>query len=131
MFKGRSSLALILRALVGGRLTANWSGIVLIITDVEDGKKVVFACTICEVKYGINVECELLLDGYNARKYKRVDEFIDAHEKCEKVSRELIDFMARVNDEKVEVKTKYDHPLIDLAVELFQPQWVKVFPIME
>lgn len=117
------------------------------IKSVDEHKGIiVFCCPTCEVKYGIDVDVELnTKNGFSERKYKRVFEFMDVHENCypwiwrQKEFTDQYGFgLAKMVGDmeftpKVEAKETKDwgHPLINKAIELFQPTRIQVFPYME
>lgn len=96
------------------------------IKDVIEGKKILYSCGICEVRYGLDVEIELnLLNGYSERKYQRVFDFMNVHEKCDPPMFGPKPFRIPMPEEK-----DYGHPLINYAVKLFEPQRIQEFPLM-
>jgi len=81
----------------------------------KDQKTFTLSCKECSNIYKVHVQIHIQVGQYHPQKWKRVDEFIETHAECQPVKR----------------SSSSTHPIIEKAIELFDPISVKHYPYMD
>lgn len=82
----------------------------------KDARSIVYNCPDCSKRFGCEVDLSISIGLYQASKWRRVDEFFDTHDKC--------------SDLPIK-KEPSIHPIVQKAIEIFDPIRVDHFPDME